>query len=107
MRFRQVELELYDPGWNGHKVMRRLETAGVRIESTPKVAKAIDAARTRLHGRIRWKRDRPLPTSCEPRSAPNFDRLLGPRLATAARPAGSYPRGRPSGTSSDEETPLD
>ena len=42
VRFRQVELELYDPGWNGHKVMRRLETAGVRIESTPKVAKAID-----------------------------------------------------------------
>ena len=42
LRFRQVELELLDEGWNGQRVVRSLESAGARVEREAKLAKAID-----------------------------------------------------------------
>ncbi len=44
LQFRQVELELIDHGWEGRDVIRRLKAAGARVESAPKLAKAVDLA---------------------------------------------------------------
>ncbi|HEX4434470.1 MAG TPA: CYTH and CHAD domain-containing protein [Acidimicrobiales bacterium] len=41
-RFRQVELEFHDQQWDGDRVLRLLEKAGARVESSQKLAKAID-----------------------------------------------------------------
>jgi CHAD domain-containing protein len=40
-RFRQMELELLDEGWDSREVIHRLETAGARVEQVPKLAKAV------------------------------------------------------------------
>ncbi len=39
-RFRQVELELLTEAWDSREVIRRLETAGARVEQAPKLARA-------------------------------------------------------------------
>jgi CHAD domain-containing protein len=41
-RFRQVELQLIDPGWNDHKIIRALERAGADPERVSHNALAID-----------------------------------------------------------------
>jgi CHAD domain-containing protein len=42
LRFRQVELELIDHGWEGREVIGRLEASGARIDPAPKLAMAVD-----------------------------------------------------------------
>ncbi len=44
-RFRQVELEIRDSKWRGHRVVRRLEKAGARVENDQKLAKAMNLSR--------------------------------------------------------------
>ena len=44
-RFRQVELEIRDRKWRGHRVVRRLEKAGARVENDQKLAKAMNLSR--------------------------------------------------------------